>query len=290
MDNLPTELQEHILIHLSPRDLAHLRASAKVFRKIVQSNIRFVCRTLAASTIRPFRDTVDHLINFDKDSVDMLDCLRRYVKHRGPHRLWYAWYGHDTIACKALQYLWSIKYIPQNFRSCPLERLYLLADWLLALHHFTHGANKDRPKRISWQQAYEDLIENKMGSMLRECGYDEYTVSRWTHEIAAHGLGPNPEPGYNPYDFTAIKPRLYLTPSLGLGNEFDYSEEHNPQAPCSVEQLERLFGLPAIPRSEHFAWCAKSEWAYSTIKQATQDGLELEPLLKCALLEELYLD
>lgn len=58
---------------------------------------------------------------------------------------------------------------------------------------------------------------------------------------------------------------------------------------CSVEAMGQLFNLPAIPGHDLFAWCVRSAWALREIEEVTKRSRVLEPLMKCALLEELYL-
>lgn len=214
MDTLPTELQEHIMIQLSPRDLAHLRTSSATFRQIVQSNLQFVCKTLTTAFIADLQGTVDRLFNYDKDQVDMLESLRRLVKHRGLRWLHHFTPEHDRGRTKetadTIAYLWSIKYIPQTIDPNTLAQLRMLAGAMFSLNVEFALLNKRLPNTAP--QQFEEFIELYVGPTLRACGYERNQVAQWFDHVA---LGP-PSLELRPWlDEYSGLPKYYLTIARG---------------------------------------------------------------------------
>ena len=77
---------------------------------------------------------------------------------------------------------------------------------------------------------------------------------------------------------------LWLHPSIRP----ESARWHRRRGICDTPTLFQHFGVSIIPSTTHTSYCVQSEWARARIEEAVVQKQTLPPLIRAAVLDEMY--
>lgn len=290
-ERLPVEIKLQILSGLCCSEILQARRLHKAIQSLIDQNEDAIFRAVQARLVQALQLTVDEILNYDMAKTPFLTALERFIAHRG---IWRD--GGDRFT--------DI----QTFIAHREVRMYGLRDpyhnWSLSGFGDTTRLARDILEFYIRHQLpalafpslrdYREFIQSPPGrrAMVR-MQVNEQEITGAYEQI----LSSDPPAGFvrariheeDRYPSTNLL-QWPLTRMLYITNQFAVTTRYVDYS--SVAELVDLLGVPTIPEMIYcrpeFAYCAKTEWAYTKVREGVK-GRPLSSQEKAKVLEEIFL-
>ena len=285
--DLPVELKLQILSNLRVKEIVCSRQVSRHFRNLVdtKSNVILLTRPIETRERSRLQRSGDRYIEYSAETP-FLEALSRVFEHRG-FWLWQLTY-RDELLTFAAHWLHNCRGIPQPssyFQSSLHVTTGRLARQMTKVHAYHHFPLCTDQASVEKQ----DIFLSKTRALGAQLGFDEAALTT-AYEQLRRGQGVLQGRLRSKYKDDKAGEGIPSWPLTALFSRSQAREQFGQKIDsiCSIAQLVEMLGVPPFSDLQHFAVCAETEWACERVKEAV-NGTILEPLVKAAVLEDLWI-
>ena len=298
MDSLPVEVIVHILAYLPAKQVLATRRLSSRFCSVIDTpgNATCIAHPIQHRARRHLHHSLAQTARFPP-SVSFLESLRQWLTTRGipatpQDRLVDLWSFADiwytqrrNPASDPVDPAWMLLYETRTAASVILGaylRHHLPAIYTHA--EFTAGRYSEfDEERVETATSFQSAFGGLACEMY---GWSAEEILGWYRELHSR----RDEGGY--FREAEVWPRVLSgdggeggVPPMWMLSSISIAPRSNMAGPiCDSALLERLLGVPAVPRRMGF--CVYSDRAWNAVRDMTKDDRVLPPLVRAAVLED----
>ncbi|KAK5115865.1 hypothetical protein LTR85_009459 [Meristemomyces frigidus] len=270
-----------------------MRRVSRAFKDLIDvpKHTRAIARDIESRAKKRLQAVIDDHLTFSP-AMSFLDALARFTAHRKIGPLVEEHY-RCTSGSANLWYQQLAGHPPPHGHQDDQLVSYLgaAARTLLNVHMRYHTRDT---KAVWWERIKEASVLDIPQAVRTHYGWEDRTLRRWYRLLQStpggylRGVAQPEQLGPGNGSHLPMWSITDLPYCQGDGYAPNARTGAKP-AICRIRDVVQQYSVPQIPDVGQLSYCARTVWAWETLKEVAVDGRVLDPLVRAAVLDEMFI-